>query len=52
MVAWELLREKQEEEERVGWRWENSTLSVFVAVECLAEESFGCGNSRVEPGRT
>lgn len=52
MVAWEVLRERQEEEERVGWRWEKGILSIFVAVECFAEESFTCGYSRVEPGGT
>lgn len=50
IAAWEVLREKQEEEERVGWRWENSILSIFAAVEWFTEESFACGYSRVEPG--
>lgn len=49
MVAWEVLRERQEEEEGVGWRWEKGILSIFVAVECFAEESFACGYSRGEP---
>lgn len=52
MVAWEVLRERQEEEKRVGWRWEKGILSIFVAVECFAEEGFACGYSRVEPGGT
>lgn len=44
-----MLGERQEEEEGLGWRWENGTLSVSGAVECFAE-SFACGYSRVEPG--
>lgn len=41
VVAREVLRDKQEEEERVGWRWEDDILSIFAAMERFTE-NFTC----------